>query len=116
MATAELTADARWGSPPRRPSLAESQKRLVLHAAGELVSAAACGRAPVLSDAALGGASDIILSGVFVSLKRAKHLRSCCGMLGTPIALGMALQDAAFRTAREDVRFPPVSPTELDHL
>jgi AmmeMemoRadiSam system protein B/AmmeMemoRadiSam system protein A len=96
--------------------LTEEQKQVVLAAAGELVSAAAVGRPPAIADGTLAGAVDVILSGVFVSLKRGKHLRSCCGMLGSPVALGAALRDAAFRTAREDVRFPPVSPTELDHL
>jgi AmmeMemoRadiSam system protein B len=37
-------------------------------------------------------------------------------MLGSPIRLGQALHDAAIRTAREDVRFPPISPTELPFL
>jgi AmmeMemoRadiSam system protein B/AmmeMemoRadiSam system protein A len=116
MATAELPATAAVGAAQRRPKISEDQRRLVLSAAGELVSAAACGRAAVLPDPTLGGASEQVLSGVFVSLKRAKHLRSCCGMLGAPIPLGVALNDAAFRTAREDVRFPPVSPTELAYL
>src|SRR5207237_10009991 len=58
-----------------------------------------------------------IVSGSFVSLKRGKHLRSCCGgLLEPPVTLGKALQDAAYRTAVDDARFPPVSPTEFLHL
>ena len=56
------------------------------------------------------------VAGTFVSLKRGGHLRSCCGLLGTPTPLAQALEQAAYRTAWEDVRFPPVSPAELDHL
>ena len=57
-----------------------------------------------------------IVAGTFVSLKRGRHLRSCCGMLGTPTPLAQAWTQAAYRTAWEDVRFPPVSPAELEHL
>jgi AmmeMemoRadiSam system protein B/AmmeMemoRadiSam system protein A len=116
MATGEITAHTTWDSAPRRPQLSEEQKRLVLGAAAEWVAGAASSRGSVAVDPALGGAGEITLSGAFVSLKRAKHLRSCCGMLGTPIPLAMAVHDAAIRTAREDVRFPPVSPSELAYL
>lgn len=115
MATAESTAQPLRVSP-RRPQLSAEQKQTLLRAAGSLVTAAASGRPPALPDPKLGGVGDLILSGVFVSLKRAKHLRSCCGMLGSPVPLLAALQDASFRTAREDVRFPPVSPSELAHM
>src|SRR5262245_49350673 len=115
MATVEMNAHPTWVSPPRRPQLSEQQKQVVLHAASEFVSAVANGRPPVIPDQTFSGASEIVLSGAFVSLKRAKHLRSCCGMLGSPISLGNALHDAAIRTAREDVRFPPISPTELPY-
>src|SRR5207244_8065756 len=67
-------------------------------------------------DPTLKGAAERFVSGVFVSLKRRGHLRSCTGMLGQPVPLKAALQDAAVRTAWEDMRFPPVSPTELPHL
>jgi AmmeMemoRadiSam system protein B/AmmeMemoRadiSam system protein A len=57
-----------------------------------------------------------VVAGAFVSLKRGKHLRSCCGGLGLSGPLARALEQAAARTAREDQRFPPVSPSELEHL
>jgi AmmeMemoRadiSam system protein B/AmmeMemoRadiSam system protein A len=58
-----------------------------------------------------------VVSGAFVSLKRGKHLRSCCGgLLDRPAPLRDPLTDAVTRTALEDVRFPPVSPTELPYL
>jgi AmmeMemoRadiSam system protein B/AmmeMemoRadiSam system protein A len=99
-----------------RPQLTATQKDLIVAATAELVNATVLGRPPVLPDPRLSGASDAIVSGAFVSLKRHGTLRSCCGMLGQPLPLGLALQDATVRTAREDVRFPPVSPTELPYL
>ncbi|HYT90534.1 MAG TPA: AmmeMemoRadiSam system protein B [Gemmataceae bacterium] len=58
-----------------------------------------------------------LVSGTFVSLKRGKHLRGCCGgLLERPAPLRETLSDAVTRTALEDVRFPPVSPTELPYL
>ncbi|HAA52148.1 MAG TPA: TIGR00296 family protein, partial [Planctomycetaceae bacterium] len=50
------------------------------------------------------------------SLKRGGQLRSCMGMQGQPIRLDEALQRAAHNAAREDPRFPPISPNELDQL
>ncbi len=116
MATAGITANATWLSAPSRPELTPQQKALVLAAAGELTQAAVLGRAVSIPDPTLAGAADQMLAGAFVSLKRGKHLRSCCGMLGQPISLARAIQDAAYRTAREDMRFPSVSPTELPYL
>ena len=44
-------------------------------------------------------------------------MRSCCGgLIDRPIRLIDALRDASQRTALEDVRFPSLSPTELEHL
>jgi AmmeMemoRadiSam system protein B/AmmeMemoRadiSam system protein A len=60
---------------------------------------------------------DCLVSGAFVSLKRGKHLRSCCGgLLDRPVPLHQAVADAVARTALEDLRFPPVSPPELPYL
>jgi AmmeMemoRadiSam system radical SAM enzyme/AmmeMemoRadiSam system protein B/AmmeMemoRadiSam system protein A len=56
------------------------------------------------------------VAGAFVCLKRGRHLRSCCGLLGQPVSLRQALELAAHRTVWEDARFPPVAPAELDHL
>lgn len=110
------TGIARERTPTSRPELSDQQKSLVVSAAAELIRAAVLRRQPNFPDPTLAGASNVTLSGSFVSLKRAGHLRSCCGMLGDPIPLGAALQDAAQRTALEDIRFPPISPTELPHL
>ncbi len=60
--------------------------------------------------------ADRPVGGVYVSLKRGGHLRSCCGLVTQSVSLRAALQHATAATAREDGRFPPVSPTELPHL
>lgn len=97
--------------------LSEAQKRQVLAAAAEFIAATVVNRSALLADSTLGGAAEVQLSGIFVSLKRAGHLRGCCGGLrGQPAPLSEALWDAALRTAQEDVRFPAVSATELEHL
>jgi AmmeMemoRadiSam system protein B/uncharacterized protein (TIGR00296 family) len=64
----------------------------------------------------LAALRDQVVAGAFICLKRGRHLRSCCGLVGKPMPLHRALEQAADRTIWEDERFPPVSPTELDHL
>ena len=78
--------------------------------------AALRGQPAELPDSTLGGVAGRAVSGAFVSLKRGRHLRSCCGFLGRPVALAAALQEAAEKTVWEDMRFPPVSLRELPQL
>jgi AmmeMemoRadiSam system radical SAM enzyme/AmmeMemoRadiSam system protein B/AmmeMemoRadiSam system protein A len=59
---------------------------------------------------------DVPVAGAFVSLKRGRHLRSCCGTIGRPTSLAQALEQAVARAAWDDARFPPISPSELDYL
>jgi AmmeMemoRadiSam system protein B/AmmeMemoRadiSam system protein A len=116
----ESTAPTVMSDPaprPRRPELTAAQKQLILEAAGEMVSAIAENRQARFADPTLGGATDEPVAGAFVSLKRGKHLRACCGGLQAQVVpLGRAIYEAAVRTAREDSRFPPLSPIELDNL
>lgn len=98
------------------PSLSKSQERTIHQAASEMVTAAVTRRPARLPDVDLGGAAGQTVMGVFVSLKRRGRLRGCCGLFGQPTALVDALSQAATRTATEDVRLPPVSPTELAYL
>jgi AmmeMemoRadiSam system protein B/AmmeMemoRadiSam system protein A len=91
--------------------LTDEQKRQVVAAAAALLRAAVGNR-----PAAAPPLPEHTVHGTFVSLKRGGHLRSCCGLLGTPTPLAQALAQATYRTAWEDVRFPPVSPAELEHL
>ena len=53
---------------------------------------------------------------MFVTLKRAGMLRSCCGSLGQAVPLAKAIQHAAVAAAKDDRRFPPISPDELPYL
>jgi AmmeMemoRadiSam system radical SAM enzyme/AmmeMemoRadiSam system protein B/AmmeMemoRadiSam system protein A len=108
-----VAAASRHGGPPR---LDGDQERLILSAAAEFVAAAILGRPARLADPTLAGAADLPVAGAYVTLKRRGHLRACCGMLGEPRALIDALRHAAFRTATEDHRLPPISPTELPYL
>jgi AmmeMemoRadiSam system protein B/AmmeMemoRadiSam system protein A len=117
MIGAELAAPVARTIPPQRPELSPEQQSLILTAAGEVIRATIVGESPSHPDPTFGGAAEHVVSGSFVSLKRGKHLRSCCGgLLEPPVTLGKALQDAAYRTAVDDARFPPVSPTEFVHL
>src|SRR5438552_1218451 len=114
MATAELV---RQTAAATRPQLTPEQSEVILSATAELIRAMIEVRTPHFPDPSLGGTSGMVLSGAFVSLKRGKHLRACCGGLQEhPTTLGRAVYEAAQRTALEDGRFPPISPIELDHL
>ncbi|MEX2027778.1 MAG: AmmeMemoRadiSam system protein B, partial [Pirellulaceae bacterium] len=54
--------------------------------------------------------------GAFVTVKRQGKLRSCCGTMGSQMTLADAVHHAAQRTADDDPRFPPLSPSELAYL
>jgi AmmeMemoRadiSam system protein B/AmmeMemoRadiSam system protein A len=117
MASAELTAIRPLAVPPQRPDFNGDQKELILFAAGEVIRTTVLDEPLTLADPTLAGAAERAVSGVFVSLKRGGHLRSCCGgLLEQAVPLLEALRDAGMRTALEDIRFPAVSPTELEHL
>lgn len=116
MATAALAATTRAPGRPQRPEMTADQKQCLIDTARALVRDLTRGQPAEFADPSLAGLGETLVAGAFVSLKRGKHLRSCCGMLGQPVPLRTALQNAAERTVWEDVRFPPVSPTEVDHL
>lgn len=97
-------------------SLTGDQERVLHHAASEMVAAAVSRRPVWLADPTLGGVAPQLVQGAFVSLKRRGRLRGCCGSFGAPMPLAEALSQAARRTATEDPRLPPVSPTELPYL
>lgn len=94
----------------------EQQERLIHQAASEMVVAAVMRRPARLTDATLDGAAEQTVMGAFVSVKRRGRLRGCCGLFGAAVPLGDAISHAARRTALEDARFPPLSPTELPYL
>jgi AmmeMemoRadiSam system protein B/AmmeMemoRadiSam system radical SAM enzyme/AmmeMemoRadiSam system protein A len=96
-------------------SLTADQKQQIIAATATMLRATVAGQAAAFPDE-LVELREQPVAGAFVSLKRGRHLRSCCGLLGRPVPLARALEHATVRTATEDGRFPPVSPTELDHL
>jgi AmmeMemoRadiSam system radical SAM enzyme/AmmeMemoRadiSam system protein B/AmmeMemoRadiSam system protein A len=92
------------------------QQQSILRAAAEFVTAAIVGRPWALADLSLAGSSELPVGGAYVTLKRQGHLRACCGSLGRPRRLIEALHHAAYTTALEDHRLPPISSTELPYL
>jgi AmmeMemoRadiSam system radical SAM enzyme/AmmeMemoRadiSam system protein B/AmmeMemoRadiSam system protein A len=115
MAVSKSTATAaKTASGPRAP-LAAKQKTLLISAVSNLLRNLVAGQ-PAVFPPDTGELADLPVAGAFVSLKRGRHLRSCCGMLGQTVPLHQAVAHAAERTIWEDERFPPVSPSELAHL
>src|SRR5262249_3444331 len=115
MATAELAGVT--GAKLHRPGVTTEQKELILSATAPVIPAALGARPAHFPDPPLGGTTRQAVAGVFVSLKRGKHLRACCGGLQEQaISLGKALYEATLRTSLEDARFPPLSTIELEHL
>jgi AmmeMemoRadiSam system radical SAM enzyme/AmmeMemoRadiSam system protein B/AmmeMemoRadiSam system protein A len=110
MATAETMARVSG-----KIDLSENQKQQIMTATANMLRGIVFGDPP-LFPAELTEVRDLPLSGAFVSLKRGRHLRSCCGLIGAPISLAQAIERAADRAIWEDERFPVVSPSELDHL
>ena len=98
------------------PELGEVQERSIHRAACETILAEVHGLPAQWSDPSLGGAATSIVMGAFVTVKRQGRLRGCCGSLGQPVAIKDALLNAALRTATQDVRLPPISPTELSYV
>ena len=99
-----------------RPNLTGPQEELLLRTAADRVAAAVrCHPAQRLEDV-LGEAAKVAVLGAFVTLKRCGQLRSCCGFLGKTVPLHEALDHAAVRAAKDDPRFPPISPAELPYL
>jgi AmmeMemoRadiSam system radical SAM enzyme/AmmeMemoRadiSam system protein B/AmmeMemoRadiSam system protein A len=99
----------------RRPEFSAETKSLLVNATGTMLrSLVSGGSASFPTELAEVGSQQV--SGAFVSLKRGRHLRSCCGLIGQAVTLQHALEHAAERTVWEDERFPPVSSSELEHL
>ena len=101
---------------PERPKLTADEERQVFEAASRRVAAAVRSTPAERLDHVLADLGRKPLLGAFVSLKRAGQLRSCCGYLGESIPLYEAVDHAAVRAAKDDPRFPPISPSELEHL
>ncbi|HUY35144.1 MAG TPA: AmmeMemoRadiSam system radical SAM enzyme [Pirellulales bacterium] len=117
MSTQQAPTSGRTGPAVCDPPELNAEKRqAILRAAGNWLAAAAGARVAPLTDATLAGVAQTPVMGVFVSLKRAGRLRSCCGFLGPSVPLSEALAHAAGRAANDDPRFPPLSLCELAHV
>ncbi|MGQ9574863.1 MAG: AmmeMemoRadiSam system radical SAM enzyme [Thermoguttaceae bacterium] len=101
---------------PERPQLTKEQQERVFRAAARRVAAAVRAQPAQQLDEVLAEVADLPVFGSFVSLKRSGQLRSCCGFLGPSVSLAKALDHAAVRAAKDDPRFPPISPLELEYL
>lgn len=99
-----------------RPQLTEEQERVVHRSACEIIAAAVRGKTPRFSDESLAGTADLQVAGAFVTAKRQGRLRGCCGSLGPAVPLAETLKNGAVRTALDDNRMPPISPSELPYL
>lgn len=115
MCSNEASSSAGCGFPPD-PRLGPRDEGVLLAAAAARVAATVRGTSPPPSAAALGPLARRPVYGAFVSLKRGKQLRSCCGCLGEALELSQALDHASVRAASDDPRFPPISRDELQHL
>ena len=90
----------------------EAQQRALVGIAREAVRGSVTGRAPGVPFAdSLPEAS-----GAFVTLKKHGKLRGCIGTLECRRPLGEEVARVAVSAAREDPRFAPVGPSELDDL
>ncbi|MGO9111374.1 MAG: AmmeMemoRadiSam system radical SAM enzyme [Thermoguttaceae bacterium] len=92
------------------------QERLIFQATGRRLIAAVLGQSPDPIEQSLADLAQVAVAGVFVTLKRSGMLRSCCGLLGPAMPLYKAIQHAAVAVAKDDRRFPPISPVELPYL
>jgi len=103
---------------PHPLNLTPSQEQAVFQFAGKRVIAAAMKRkAEPIAEVLNNDIVQTMLLGAFVSLKRNGHLRSCMGCMAHELMpLGLAVETAAARSATDDPRFPPISPTELESL
>ena len=101
---------------PTSMALSAKHRDGILRAAAELVKASTEGRRANLPDLDAMGIATASVSGIFVSLKRDRQLRSCCGSFGPTMPLLRTLQEASHRTATNDPRFPPISTCEIPHL
>ncbi|HUE74168.1 MAG TPA: AmmeMemoRadiSam system protein B, partial [Pirellulaceae bacterium] len=105
-------------APGAGVSLTSDQQRSVLAAAArtlaQRVTQQPAPTKPAPGD--LAGAASIPVFGAFVTVKRQGKLRSCCGTMGSQMTLADAVHHAAERTADDDPRFPPLSPSELAYL
>jgi len=94
--------------------LRPEQEEKLLRKAAAVVAGTATRTNP--TEVILDELADTMINGAFVSLKNQGQLRSCCGNFGQSAPLEQALHQAAIRAAKDDPRFPPISPSEINQL
>jgi AmmeMemoRadiSam system protein B/AmmeMemoRadiSam system protein A len=99
-----------------KPQLGAEDEGRIFRAASMLVAATVLGMQAESAEKTLSDIAGKRVYGMFVSLKNAGRLRSCCGYLNPEATLGEALDHAAIRAAKDDPRFPPIAPDELEYL
>ncbi len=97
-------------------AITAEQRRIVLQMAAQGVASTVTGQPLKADPEAMGDFAKSIVMGAFVTLKRGGILRGCCGVLCKPMAIGPAVSSAAIRTAKDDQRMAPISPSELAFL
>lgn len=98
------------------PEINEKQKQAILQATGRKVALTICRFENKILKEELLGIGETPIYGAFVSLKRFRQLRACCGSLGDSIPLAEALDQAAYRAAVDDIRFPPIQNHEINDM
>ncbi len=116
VSTAQPSPPAAAPKPLKLDRITEPQRKHALKIAATAVATAVTNQ-PIKTDPdALSEFTQSIVMGAFVTLKRGELLRGCCGVLGKPMTAGSAISSAAIRTARDDQRMAPISPSELPYL
>lgn len=113
---AQRSSDVVSTATTSRLNLSTDQQQAVLEVARRALVGTVTRRSIELPTSGLDAVAGIPVLGAFVSVKRRGSLRSCCGFLGPQATLLEAVMRAAERTAVDDPRFPPVSPSELPFL
>ena len=93
--------------------ITEDQKQAIVNVARAAVRAAVTG---TTSDAPAAAPELPPASGAFVTLKKRGHLRGCIGTLECRRSLLEEIARVAVSAAKEDPRFEPVDPSELNDL
>ncbi|MBE6427595.1 MAG: AmmeMemoRadiSam system protein B [Planctomycetaceae bacterium] len=98
------------------PVFSEAQKEAILNSAGKKVALTIARYEHTIEKEDLAGAGETPVYGVFVSLKRFRQLRACCGFMGESVRLAHALDQAAHRAAVDDIRFPVIENHEINEM
>lgn len=104
------------GVVPEKPQLTADQEMQVLRYTARRVAEGVLGGPATAPQEMLSDAGNVLVWGAFVSLKRGSQLRACCGHIGGAYPLVLALNAAAERASRWDLRLPPITPDELSEL